>query len=167
MKAFYGPHPLYFDYLNSLAVELGEVGRIQEAQNICQITLASPYAFAYPEWRETGADTARRGYKSRSSVPIIKTILGNVVPLPVRETSDTPIRPKILGPASVHSIQEWKEEKMVKEPNGDDEIEDKDVDKMSEQDMVLKLIEMLTTGQGDEPKIRTLLKTALKIFSEK
>ena len=55
---------------------------------------------------------------------------------------------------------------MVKKPNGD-EIEDKDVDKMSEQDMVLNLIEMLTTGKGDEKKIRKLLKSALKIISEK
>ncbi len=43
----------YYDYLNSLAVELGEVGRISEARNVCQITLASPFAAAYPNWLET------------------------------------------------------------------------------------------------------------------
>ena len=43
----------YYDYLNSLAVELSEVGRIEEARNVCGITLASPLAVAYPNWLET------------------------------------------------------------------------------------------------------------------
>src|SRR5437763_15374753 len=33
----------YYDFLNSYAIELGEVGRIAEAQNVCAITLASPF----------------------------------------------------------------------------------------------------------------------------
>ena len=49
------PH-LYFVYLNSLAVELGEAGRKYEARNIIRHVIASPFAFAYPEWRETGED---------------------------------------------------------------------------------------------------------------
>ena len=44
---------LYYSFLNSLAVELGEVGRINEARRVCQLTLASPFAQAYPEWLET------------------------------------------------------------------------------------------------------------------
>jgi tetratricopeptide (TPR) repeat protein len=43
-------------YLNSYAVELGEAGRIYEARNISRIVLASPFAFAYPEWQETAQD---------------------------------------------------------------------------------------------------------------
>ena len=43
----------YYDFLNSLAVELGEVGRINEAKAACSIALASPFAPAYPEWTET------------------------------------------------------------------------------------------------------------------
>jgi tetratricopeptide (TPR) repeat protein len=43
----------YCDFLNSLAVELGEVGRVDEAQAACSIALASPFAPAYPEWAET------------------------------------------------------------------------------------------------------------------
>lgn len=78
-----------------------------------------------------------------------------------RQPSDTPVHSGIFGPAPVVSLKEWKEEKMVKEPNGDDDI---NPDKMGEQDMVMKLIQMLTTGEGDEKKIRELLKSALKIF---
>lgn len=44
---------VYYDFLNSLAVELGEVGRINEAKAACSIALASPFAPAYPEWTET------------------------------------------------------------------------------------------------------------------
>ena len=43
----------YYDFLNSLAVELGEVGRINEARRVCQITLTSPFAVVHPNWLET------------------------------------------------------------------------------------------------------------------
>jgi tetratricopeptide (TPR) repeat protein len=68
----------YYDFLNSYAIELGEVGRIEEAQNVCRITLASPYAFAYPEWSETANEIALRGYKSRSSVSVTRNTPANI-----------------------------------------------------------------------------------------
>jgi tetratricopeptide (TPR) repeat protein len=55
-------------YLSSLAVELGESGRKQEARNISQIVLASPFAPAYPEWRET-ADELKEPSRSFVAVP--------------------------------------------------------------------------------------------------
>jgi hypothetical protein len=47
---------LYYDFLNSYAVELGEAGRAYEARNIIKHVLASPFTFAYPEWQETARD---------------------------------------------------------------------------------------------------------------
>ena len=44
---------LYYSFLNSLAVELSEVGRIKEARNVCQLTLVSPFTQAHPELLET------------------------------------------------------------------------------------------------------------------
>ncbi|MEK6303422.1 MAG: hypothetical protein AABO41_22155 [Acidobacteriota bacterium] len=62
------PH-VYFDYMNSLAVELCEVGRLEEARNASKIVLASPFAAAYPEWRETREEIELRGWRaSRSTV---------------------------------------------------------------------------------------------------
>ena len=64
------PH-VYYDYLNSLAVELCEVGRFEEARNISHIVVASPFACAYPEWRETREEielNERRA--SRSTVAV-------------------------------------------------------------------------------------------------
>jgi hypothetical protein len=105
------PH-VYYDYMNSLAVELCEVGRLEEAKNVSQIVLASPFAPAYPEWRETREEIELRGRReSRSMVAFgqraseaedfvrlalpadsSETVpnrmvcqLGNVVSLPVRE----------------------------------------------------------------------------------
>ena len=156
-------HPVErYQYLNSLAVELVEVGRLEEAQNVCRITLASPFINAYPEWRETWQELALRGYKSRSvvSVPKLPLKSNNVVPMPA---NTNPSLPQKRG-GKVLDLQAWIE-KMVKEQNGDDKI--KNVDNMSEQDMVLELIGMLTGGEADEEQIRKLLKAALKIFSEK
>jgi len=44
---------LYYEFLNSLSIELGEVGRLDEANTACAIALASPFASAYPEFAET------------------------------------------------------------------------------------------------------------------
>ncbi|HTG17853.1 MAG TPA: hypothetical protein VK747_21575 [Blastocatellia bacterium] len=59
---------LYYEHLNSLAVELMEAGRLEEARNASRIALASPFACAYPEWRETGAELELRGRRACRSV---------------------------------------------------------------------------------------------------
>jgi tetratricopeptide (TPR) repeat protein len=60
--------PLYYSFLNSLAVELGEVGRINEAQAVCAITLASPFAQAYPEWSETRDELEAKRTRATPSI---------------------------------------------------------------------------------------------------
>jgi hypothetical protein len=65
----------YYDYLNSLAVELCEVGRLEEAENVSRIVLASPYSGAYPEWRDTRDEIQLKGRRaSRSTVAFSQTI---------------------------------------------------------------------------------------------
>ncbi len=62
-------HPsVWFDYQNSLAVELMEVGRIEEAERASRIALASPYARLYPEWSETARDLEKKTRRASSSV---------------------------------------------------------------------------------------------------
>ncbi|MFP5263969.1 MAG: hypothetical protein ACLGJB_18965 [Blastocatellia bacterium] len=58
----------YYDFLNSYAVELGEVGRLHEARDVSRVVLASPFAFAYPEWQET-AKELREPDRTFISVP--------------------------------------------------------------------------------------------------
>jgi tetratricopeptide (TPR) repeat protein len=65
-------NPLYFYvYHNELAVELGELGRLAEAEAACAIALASPFAHAYPEWSETRQELeAKRTSATRSIVAV-------------------------------------------------------------------------------------------------
>ena len=74
---------VYYDYLNSLAVELAGAGRFEEAANASRLVGASPFA-CFREYSETREDIEqkRRG-ASRSCVPG-----ASVAPLP----SEFPVR---------------------------------------------------------------------------
>src|SRR5207253_1056804 len=62
-------HPtLYCDFLNSLAVELGETGRIVEAQTICTRILSSPFAPTHPHWFETRDELAAKRTAATPSI---------------------------------------------------------------------------------------------------
>ncbi len=123
------PHA-YYDYMNSLAVELCEVGRLEEAKNVSQIVLASPFAAAYPEWRETLDEIELRGWRAPRSVVAVtqpkavtqKTSEAqNLVRLPVPERGDSlsAVEPSTLGePARVLSMQDWKK-RMPKQSTDD------------------------------------------------
>jgi tetratricopeptide (TPR) repeat protein len=151
-----------YQYLNSFAVELGEVGRLEEAQSVCRITLASPYAFAYPEWRETEQDLALRGYKSRSSVRV--KLPGNLLFMPepvASEASDTCIQSEPSDSRPVVSLEEWKEQKMVKEPNGGEKFNN-----MTEKDLVIKIFQMAAEEGMTWKKLRKIIDYIDKVYSE-
>jgi tetratricopeptide (TPR) repeat protein len=59
---------LYYEHLNSISVELMEAGRLEEARNASRIALASPFAPAYPEWRETREEIELRGRRASRSI---------------------------------------------------------------------------------------------------
>jgi hypothetical protein len=59
---------VYYDILNSLAVELGETGRKYEARNIIKHVIASPLASAYPEWQDT-ANELKKYNRAFISIP--------------------------------------------------------------------------------------------------
>lgn len=85
----------YYDYLNTLAVELTEAGRLEEAKNATRIALSSPFAHAYPEWRDTLDDIEHRELRaSRSTIAVSKRdhTETNLATLPrrPRETAMTP-----------------------------------------------------------------------------
>ena len=114
-----GPLP-YYDFLNSYAVELGEVGRIYEARNISEIVIHSPFAFAYPEWQDTANDL--RG-SSRSFVAFAPSryVPHNVLPMPVRE-HEVKTQQKSKR-ARVMSLQKWRE-KMAKDKTDEPKLTD-------------------------------------------
>ncbi|MFL6214658.1 MAG: hypothetical protein ACJ74J_12290 [Blastocatellia bacterium] len=152
----YAPAHIYFDILNSYAVELGEVGRKDEARHIMRYVLASPFAFAYPEWRETAEDlkSARRSSVMFAATPY------NVSALPKREPDNPaatpPSRARVLNFAKL-------KQKMAKK------AEEKQaalvLENMSLQDMWFKLIELVTDDQLDAAQMRALLKFVVNLFS--
>jgi len=129
------PH-VYYHYLNSLAVELGEVGRLEEAKNVSRIVLASPFAPAYPEWRETSDEIELRGRRAPRSTVAFSQITTevknppragstragsdsaatkaasrdeNLVRLPVPERVDSLAQSTVTSKAArVLSIKDWK-----------------------------------------------------------
>ena len=74
----------YYEFLNSLAVELGEVGRINEAEAASAIALASPFASAYPEFAETRDEL---GEKRTSATPSIVAVCVALEPAPSSQSS--------------------------------------------------------------------------------
>jgi AraC-like DNA-binding protein len=60
---------LYYDYLNSYAVELLTADRLYESEAMSRITVSSPFGRFYPEWQETFSEVAAKR-KSRSTVAI-------------------------------------------------------------------------------------------------
>ena len=73
---------VYYQFLNSFAVELGEIGRINEAQSVCQITLASPFAQAYPQWLETRDELEA---KRAAATPSIVAVSAAFEPAPSKQ----------------------------------------------------------------------------------
>lgn len=73
-------HPAcYYDFLNSYAIELGEAGRIVEAQNVCAITLASPFATAYPEITQTRDELAAKRTAATPSIIAVTAAVPEII----------------------------------------------------------------------------------------
>jgi hypothetical protein len=117
--------------MNSFAVELCEVGRLEEAKNVSEIAVASPFAGAYPEWRETRNEIALRGCGASRSVVALdqapaRGASSRAAPeseklvhlsAPRRDDSLSAIEPSpARKPARVLSMQEWIK-KMAKQSN--------------------------------------------------
>jgi len=67
---------LYCEYVNSLAVELGEAGRLDEAEAAAAFALGSPYASVFPEFAETRNEIARKR-KVVARVPLLRRSFRN------------------------------------------------------------------------------------------
>lgn len=93
---------LYYEFLNSLAVELGEVGRLAEAGAALSIALASPFASVYSEWSETRDEIAAKRTSATPSVVAI-THAPHVNPAPQPQSQPKPL--KLIAFSFPESIQ--------------------------------------------------------------
>jgi hypothetical protein len=142
---------VYYDVLNSYAIELGEIGRKYEARNIIRHVIASPLAFAYPEWRET-AEELQSPNRSFAVLKPARRRKTKILSMPVIEHAESVIQDK---PARVLSLQEWKK-KMGKD----------DTEKLNEKQMVVKMMTMLTSESVTYDQLCKIMAYIHKITSE-
>jgi AraC-like DNA-binding protein len=91
---------LYYDFLNSYAVELIEAGRLHQAENISAIAVASPFGPYYREWQETLTEIRSRT-KHRSTVSISSALEREYEPtprVPISNVVQFPIGDIVLEP---------------------------------------------------------------------
>jgi hypothetical protein len=102
---------IYYDVLNSLAVELGEVGRIDEGCGALNIALASPFVVAYPEWLATRAELIERGRRASRSLVAVGRLLeeANVLPFDftLAKTQERLCQGEEVS-GSIQHIDDWK-----------------------------------------------------------
>jgi tetratricopeptide (TPR) repeat protein len=154
---------VYHDCLNSLAVELGEVGRLEEARNICKVVLASPYAIAYPEWRET-AEELRGASRSFVSINSSPSAVPNVLFMPALERNAEGARAELKQahrPAQVFNLHQWKT-KIIKEPSAI-EKDGRDAVEVSDRHMLLKIVELASTDNLSDAALREMVEALEKI----
>jgi tetratricopeptide (TPR) repeat protein len=174
------PH-IYYDHLNSLAVELCAMGRVEEARNASEIVLASPFAAAYPEWRDTREEIKlKERRRSRSTVAFDRRVAdagsgsdtvgaGRLMhfPSPARD-SDLALDESETGePARVLDMREWKEKMPtlsgVKSSKGHQgPAKPGQPVKLDTREMLLRIIDLL----GDDRVTDDQLRRALMILEE-
>jgi tetratricopeptide (TPR) repeat protein len=155
----YAPAHIYFDLLNSYAVELGEVGRKSEARHIARTVLASPFAFAYPEWRETAEELKainRSTVIMNSSPPLARNVLFMPVVEPDRQPTSA-----AWNPAQVLDFQKWKA-KIRQGKKGQSKKNDIVV---TEKDMLVRLMEIFTNDETTDKQRRKIWEAAEQIIS--
>jgi tetratricopeptide (TPR) repeat protein len=153
-------------HLNSLAVELGEIGRIEEAIRYSELAMASPYAHAYPEWRETRDELVRksrpasRAFVAGSKLPVEAS---NVTYLPFAgyaSNFNSPQAQKAHSQqARIFRFEEWN--KMSKEPTlSKDKLARPQLQQMSISEKQAALLKLIYADNVSEQMLDKLLKAA-------
>lgn len=165
-------HPdIYCTYLNSYAVELGEVGRLEEARRFSDAAIASPYVQAHPEWRETRDELAMKAYRTTRTVAVVKRKVsdeGNVVSLPTQYNSNTTLPVSAKGQsqvlARVFDLQAWKY-KLAKEAKKAVQQE-QPINQLSDREMLLKLMDIISERDLTKDQLARMLEAVEKIACE-
>jgi hypothetical protein len=96
---------LYFDLLNSLAVEYTECGRLEEAEAAIRPAILSPLAQSIGEYRETAAEIAAQQSSKATvtvSLPQDETEAPEAPPrLPIQRRIPSPVRLPVAPPSAI------------------------------------------------------------------
>jgi hypothetical protein len=80
---------VYYEFLNSYAVELGEVGRLAEAKEVCTVVLASPFVATNPQFVQTRDELAAKRTAATPSI-IAVPAASEIIPLTEAEAEAKP-----------------------------------------------------------------------------
>jgi tetratricopeptide (TPR) repeat protein len=161
---------LFYEHLNSLAVELAEAGRLEEALRASETAIRSPYAHAYPQWRETRDEIRMKSERASRSFVVnvqLPPVADNVVHLSFGSANS----PQSFSPRSrqarVINFKEWT--KMSKE---DDDTPQPKLARPQTQQMTLsekqaKLLRLIYDDNVTEEFLDKLLKTVEEIALSK
>ena len=170
----------YFDYLNSLAVELSEVGRLTEARRASEIALSSPFGATYPTWRETFEDIRlkqRRVSRSMVAVPQgisemqkVQQYAGETEKLvhlqsrvPVGGADSGEQRGRITK-ARVLDFQQWKTALLESRPSVLNRLTPEQRNRMTTGEKLMRLMDLLSRDETDESMIDRILEVVEEII---
>lgn len=151
----YAPAHIYFDVLNSYAVELGDIGRLDEAENISSLTISSPFAPYYSEWQYTFSEI-RSKRKHRSTIafslpevlpepePETESQTANIVSFPPLKEAPEPQKPERLTPQEISELTASEKRELILAAIRSGTMRESDYDKM------LVMVGLLKVGPADK-----------------
>jgi len=171
---------VYYDYLNTLAVELGELGRLEQARRASEIAIASPFARAYPEWRETFEDIEAKSQRSSRSIvgvrqslsetdqirqPVSRTKADNLLRLPAPEPRAPDSREDYPqdSRARVLNFQQWKTAIKASSRAIPEEVTPEQRRRMTTGEKLIRLMDLISQDETDDETIDRILEAVEEI----
>jgi tetratricopeptide (TPR) repeat protein len=172
-------HPyIYYDYQNSYAVEYGELGLFEEAEQAARIALSSRFAIAYPEWLQTFNELkARNPRASRSSIPVqlpsdhhpdkpASTPQRILFRLPLIERTGevtTPERHQGSRQARILSFQRWKDSIRATNVSPTKVITPEQRRGLSSAEKLIRIMDLISNDETDDETIDCILEAVEEI----
>jgi tetratricopeptide (TPR) repeat protein len=166
------PHQLArYDYANSLAVELNEAGRLEEARHMSEIAVRSPYANLVPEYRETHAEILEKMRRASSSiVPGVAwpQPSSNVVAMPAAARPPVSLDANAAGspPARVIAYHGWQRPTPEQADALQEIFTSGDLEQMSIADKQTALLNVIYSDNVTHHTLDQLLATAGKVTAK-
>jgi hypothetical protein len=172
------PHT-YYDYLNSLAVELSEVGRLTQARRASEIALSSSFGSTYPNWRETFEDiTFKQRCSSRSMIAVPQGISEPQKVQPFAGETDKLVhlhsRGSVVGAdsgdhgrkitkARVLDFKQWKTALLESRPSVLNKLTPEHKNRMTTGEKLIRLMDLLSRDETDDGMIDRILEVVEEI----
>lgn len=171
----------YYNHANSLAVELLELGRQEEALRLSQIALRSPFASYYPEWHETKAEILEKMRRASPStvagvawpkesdnVAVLPVAPNNVLTMPVAArpavSLDAGAAPS--EPARVIAYHGWQQPTPDAPDALPEQFTHEDLNRMSIHDKQAALLDVIYSDDVTHETLDPLLIAAGKVTAD-